>query len=281
LITSKLRGATDEKDVQIGGVQPLYDVPYRIGYSTTGAQSQPVQASGLVSVPVKAHGDKSPVLPYQHGTIFCDARVPSNKAMPAAAAVVDFLAAAPTRRQAQGVASSLWPGSAKEATPPWRRTACCRPATHCSCRTCRPWPRAPVRTTCQPLWMAWCATTTGWEVLWPIRRVLRYLGSAARNTLRKLVPTQLLPEDAGVEIGVGFRDPCLADGVQAIARHSSVHDCKPEVPLFLYQGRNNRTVPSANSVSALHALRARRTCGHPDRLPGHTVHPPWVAYHRS
>ena len=107
---------------------------------TSDAKGKTVQASGLVSVPDKPAGAKSPVLSYQHGTIFRDAEAPSNNAVaseisvvmaslgyivlapdyvgygvskgvphpylqaaPMAASVIDFLTAAKTWRQQTGV----------------------------------------------------------------------------------------------------------------------------------------------------------------------------------
>ena len=68
-------------ETQIEGLVPAYGVAaYRIEYMTTGAQGQLVRASGLVGVPLKAAGAKSPVLGYQHGTIYRDAEAPSNHA---------------------------------------------------------------------------------------------------------------------------------------------------------------------------------------------------------
>ena len=51
---------------------------WRITYLTTDGHGKSVTASGLVSVPVKPAGVASPVVSYQHGTIFKDADAPSN-----------------------------------------------------------------------------------------------------------------------------------------------------------------------------------------------------------
>lgn len=64
---------------KVGGVAPRYAVTaWRIGYLTTNESGQQVLASGLVAVPEKAAGSNSPVISYQHGTIFRDAEAPSN-----------------------------------------------------------------------------------------------------------------------------------------------------------------------------------------------------------
>lgn len=70
-------------------VVPRYSVTsYRIEYLTTDADGKEVRASGLVSVPQKPAGAKSPVLSYQHGTLFRDAEAPSNNAVASEVAVV-------------------------------------------------------------------------------------------------------------------------------------------------------------------------------------------------
>lgn len=68
---------------------PLYEVSnYRLSYLTTDGQGREIVASGLVSVPAKMAGAKSPVLSYQHGTIYKDAEAPSNAVTAAEPTVV-------------------------------------------------------------------------------------------------------------------------------------------------------------------------------------------------
>ena len=54
-----------------------------------------------------------------------------------------------------------------------------------------------------------------------------------------------------------FIDRFLADDVAAIAADSSVHDWKPDLPVRLYHGRDDRTVPYASSTSTLAAMQKR------------------------
>ena len=136
--------ALQAQDSRIPDLVPRYDVlAYRLEYTTSDVNGQPIRASGLVGVPAKAAGAASPVLSYQHGTIFRDSEAPSNNAVasevalvmasvgyivlapdyvgygaskgaphpyllsgPSAAAVVDFLTAAQTWRRQQGVADN-------------------------------------------------------------------------------------------------------------------------------------------------------------------------------
>ena len=68
--------------VFIGNNQQLllpYSVDsYKIIYSTIDTENQQINASGLLSIPKKSAGAKSPLLSYQHGTIFTDDNAPSN-----------------------------------------------------------------------------------------------------------------------------------------------------------------------------------------------------------
>lgn len=70
-------------------VAPVYEVAnHRLSYLTVDGQGRSVTASGLISVPVKGVGARSPVISYQHGTIFKDAEAPSNHAVAGEVAVV-------------------------------------------------------------------------------------------------------------------------------------------------------------------------------------------------
>ena len=74
---------------RLPAVNPIYDVAnHRVSYLTLDGQGRTVTASGLVSVPVKAAGARSPLISYQHGTIFKDAEAPSNHAVAAEAPVI-------------------------------------------------------------------------------------------------------------------------------------------------------------------------------------------------
>jgi pimeloyl-ACP methyl ester carboxylesterase len=113
---------------------------WRLTYVTRDGEGREVTASALAAVPVKPAGQRSPVMSWQHGTLFEDRRVPSNNqpleepaalmaslgyivvaadyvgygasrnvphpylmSAPTASAVVDLLTAAAQWRQASGV----------------------------------------------------------------------------------------------------------------------------------------------------------------------------------
>lgn len=84
-IVSAVRGTNR----RLPSVTPVYEVAnYRLTYLTLDAQGREIVASGLVSMPVKAAGARSPVLGYQHATTFNDAEAPSNRATADEPAVV-------------------------------------------------------------------------------------------------------------------------------------------------------------------------------------------------
>lgn len=53
---------------------------YKIIYGTVDANNTPIRASGLLTIPQKSSGAKSPLLSYQHGTIFLNNQAPSISA---------------------------------------------------------------------------------------------------------------------------------------------------------------------------------------------------------
>ena len=84
-----IAAALAAKESLAQGVVPRYGVvSYRLEYLTTDSDGREVRASGLASVPLKPAGAKSPVLSYQHGSIFQDAEAPSNHAVASEVAVV-------------------------------------------------------------------------------------------------------------------------------------------------------------------------------------------------
>ncbi|MBU1508115.1 MAG: lipase family protein [Gammaproteobacteria bacterium] len=283
------------------GVVPRYSVAsYRLEYLTTDADGKEVRASGLVSVPQKPAGSKSPVLSYQHGTIFRDAEAPSNNAVasevalvlaslgyivlapdyvgfgaskgtphpyllsaPSAAATADFLTAARTWRGQANVADNgqLFLTGYSEGgyvTMATHRALQMGGSPHLQQLRLVVAGAGPynVQTTMdglvdvvrneQPLIGA--LINPGF---------LRYLGGSVQREVRRLLLRALIPGDADVAYDTRFIDRFLADDVRALGDISSVYDYKPNVPVRLYHGRNDRTVPYASSVTTLRAMQNR------------------------
>lgn len=87
--------------------------------------------------------------------------------------------------------------------------------------------------------------------------LLRYLGSDVRNEIRRALLRLLVPSDADVTYQSAFIDTFLADDVAGTERDSNVDDWAPRVPVFLYHGRDDQTVPFASSTATLQAMAAR------------------------
>ncbi len=78
-----------------------------------------------------------------------------------------------------------------------------------------------------------------------------------RAEVRRLLLRQMVPEDGDVRYQTLFLDRYLANQRDAIAAEHSVHlGWAPEVPVYLFHGRGDLTVPFATSESALEAFRA-------------------------
>lgn len=296
-----ITAAIADKDSRVQGLQPRYAVTsYRLEYLTLGAQGQSVRASGLVSVPVKAAGAKSPVLSYQHGTIFRDAETPSNNAVaaevsvvmaslgyivlapdyvgygvskgtphpylqaaPMAASVVDFLTAATTWRRQAGVADNqqLFLTGYSEggyATMAAHRALQAGNSPHLQqLRAVVPGagPYNVQATLDSLIDLVRQENNVVGALINP--GFLRYLGGSAQREVRRALLKQLLPDDADTVIDPLFLDNFLSDNVAATARTSNVHDWRPQVPVHLYHGRDDRTVPYASSTRTLAAMQAQ------------------------
>jgi len=282
-------------------VVPRYTVAnYRIEYLTTDADGQEVRASGLASVPLKPAGAKSPVLSYQHGSIFQDAEAPSNHAVasevavvlaslgyivlapdyvgfgtskaskhpyllaaPAAASTVDLLTAARTWRAQAGVADN-----GQLFLTGYSEGGYATLAAHRAMQDAGSPHLAQLRMTVTgagPYDVQ--ATMDGLvDVVRQEQPVLgalidpgflRYLGGSVQREVRRLLLRALVPGDADVSYDTRFIDRFLADDTRYLAEVSSVHDWRPAVPVRLYHGRDDRTVPYASSTSTLRAMQAR------------------------
>ena len=85
--------------------------------------------------------------------------------------------------------------------------------------------------------------------------LLRFLGSSVRRQLRDELLKRLLPGDADVVFDTRFLDNFLADDKRAVALESSVHNWRPTLPVRLFHGPEDRTVPYASSFSALQTMQ--------------------------
>ncbi len=85
--------------------------------------------------------------------------------------------------------------------------------------------------------------------------LLQNLGSALRRQVRQEMLKRLLPEDSDVVFQTTFIDQFLANDREAIRRESDVHNWKPNKPVRLFHGRDDKTVPFIGSQSALFTMQ--------------------------
>ena len=283
------------------GVTPRYAVrSHRVTYVSSDKHSQPVTASGLISVPLKPPGARSPVLSYQHATTFHDDQAPSNKveaveppivlaslgyivlsadyvgfgaakglehpyltAAPSAAVVLDLLHAGQTWRQQQAVADNgqLFLAGYSEGgyvTLAAQRAIettgdALRQQLQASVPGAGPY---DVQATLDAQVEAVRAYNSTLGKLFEPHR-LSQAPEWVRNELRRLLLRQMVPDDADVRYQTLFLDRYMADDQAAIAAEHSVHlGWAPAVPVYLFHGRDDRTVPYAAATSALNTLRA-------------------------
>ena len=87
--------------------------------------------------------------------------------------------------------------------------------------------------------------------------LLHKLGKKAQDEVRRALLKQLIPSDADTTIDSLFLDNFLSDDVQGTERISNVHNWRPQVPVYLYHGQGDQTVPYASSTSTLGAMQAQ------------------------
>lgn len=289
-----------------GGIKPRYSVSsYRLNYVTTDKNGAKVTASGLVSVPVKAAGARSPVLSYQHASTFRNNQAPSIKveavepplvlaslgyivvspdyvgfgasygvehpyltSSPSSRAVIDMLSAAQTWRRQAGVADNgeLFLAGYSEGG---YATMAAHRAIHQQGGELKTQLQAAV-----PGAGPYDVQETLDEQLDRVRKLFPPLAllidpdhlsdasESVRNEVRRLLLRQMVPEDGDVRYQTLFMDRFLADDKAGIAAEHSVHlGWAPSVPVYLFHGRGDLTVPYSAAESARDTLRA---AGAPD-----------------
>lgn len=301
ITTTEIAQAVRAAGDRVPEVTPRYAVTtYRLNYLTTDAGGRQLTASALVAVPEKAAGARSPVMSYQHGTLFRDAEAPSNHAVaeepavvmaslgyivlaadyvgygaskgvphpylqsgPAAAAVLDLLTAAKYWRQLNRVADNqqlFLVGYSEGGHATLAAHRALQAGNHAqkaqlvgSVAGGGPY---QVQATMDAL-LGLVADDN------PLIAALLRPGTlkSLNSTLRLLVRNQLLkkalPDDADVVFDPSFIDLYLADDSAGLAALSNVHDWAPALPVRLFHGRDDRTVPYASASTTLAAMQAR------------------------
>lgn len=282
-------------------ITPVYSVAnYRLIYRTIDGHGRELTASGLISVPVKPAGAISPIISYQHGTIFSDAEAPSKHAQgdeaavimaslgyiviaadyvgfgsskgeehpyllskPSAAAVLDLLTAARSWRRSRQVGDNgqlflLGYSEGGYVTMAAHRAMQAEQTADLAGLVLSVPGSGPynVGATLDELVLRVCDE---YPLLGALVHpgLLRNLSSSVRNEVRRLLLRVLIPSDSDVTYQSDFIDNFLADDVAAVDRDSNVHAWQPQVPVYMYHGRDDQTVPFASSTATLQAMKAR------------------------
>jgi dienelactone hydrolase len=301
IAVADIAAAVQAPQSKTAGLVPRYDVVnHRLTYRTIDAQGQPIVASGLVSVPVKAAGAQSPVLSYQHGTIEQDSEAPTNRATveepavvlaslgyivvaadyvgygaskgtphpyllsaPTAAAVIDLLTAAKTWRERSSVADNgqlfligySEGGYATVAAHRALQAAGAAAGVGLVATAPGAGPYDIGATLDELLARVRAANPLLGAALSP--GVLRDLTPSQRTLVRELLLKELLPDDADVSFDASVLDSYLADDRAAIERVANVLGWAPAVPVRLFHGRDDQTVPYVVSTITLAKMRER------------------------
>lgn len=281
-------------------VTPRYAVnTYKLEYLTLDSNAREILASALVSVPVKPAGAKSPVLSYQHGTLFRNAEAPSNHATadepavimaslgyivvaadyvgygsskgaphpyllsaPSASAVLDLLTAAKYWRQKNKV-----PDNKQLMLVGYSEGGYVTMAAHRALQAGNHAQKAQLLGSVPGAGPYQLEVTLD-ALLHLVREdnpliaallnpgLLKNLGGSIRREVRDQLLKKALPDDTDVVFDPTFIDNYLADDSAAIERVSNVHNWKPALPMRLYHGRDDKTVPYASATVTLAAMKS-------------------------
>ena len=280
---------------------PRYAVAtWRVEYNTIDADGKPIRASGLVAVPQKAAGMPSPVVSYQHATIFRDVEAPSNNAVPSEFSVVlaslgyivlapDYVGFGASRGTPHPYLISAPMAAAVNdfltATRYWRATSQIKDngelfltgysegayATMAAHRALQ----AEDSPLLKGLRLAVVgggpydvqATLDGLIDLVRDKQpilgalispgLLRYLGGSVQREVRRALLRELIPDDADVVYDTRFLDSFFADDTLSIAQNNSVFDWRPQAPVLMFHGRDDRTVAYASAERTLDAMKQK------------------------
>lgn len=301
LTAASISQAAAQPDSWFKGLAARYDVKtYRLNYITSDAAGRKLLASGLLSVPVKPDGASSPVLSYQHATIFRNAEAPSQNVV---------ASEPPAQLAAQGyivvAADYIGFGASYGTQHPYMEATPTARAVVDMLQASRAWQsQNQVRDNGQLFMMGYSeggyATMaahrliqqTGGSMLGSLKAAipgagpydvkaaldglleqtvakypelqgivtpenLSQLGDTTRKRLRQLMVLVLLHNNQGdVVFRVDGIDRYLAGDLDGLARYNSVHlGWAPTAPVYLFHGKDDKTVPYAASTSALQALR--------------------------
>jgi len=266
-----------------------YDVDlYKLVYTTLDADEEIVNSSGLVAIPKKNTQLASPLLSYQHGTIFYDADAPSNDiaatAPPILLASLGFVTVAAdyvgygesrghphpyllqTPSAAVGIdlliASKKWLNqqnitlNSQLFLTGYSQGGYVTMAMH----------KALEKLNDPGMKVTAAVPAAGpYHIEETLDGLVDSLGFRSTNMERSLADTlanfiggQIVPDDSDVKFDNRIFSYYIGDGASGVAAEN-VHNWKATAPVRLFHGRDDETVPFINAPLALAAMQAKNS----------------------
>lgn len=265
-----------------------YDVDlYKVVYTTLDANSELINASGIIALPQKDSQVGSPLLSYQHGSIFYNAEAPSNDLastapptllaslgfitiaadyvgygeshghphpyllqIPSAAVSVDLLIAAKKWLNQRNI-----PVNSQLFLTGYSQGGYVTMAMH-KALAARNDPGLKV-TAAVPAAGPYHIEETLDTLIDNLD--LRSTATSERSiaeTLAEFIGGQIRPDDSDIELDTRIFSYYIDEGASGVA-NENVHDWKATAPVRLFHGRDDRTVPFINATIAQTAMQAR------------------------
>ena len=293
---SQINQAITAPATHITSVVPLYDITaYRLEYQTRDGKGNSVRASALLALPDKPASFKSPLLAYQHGTLYHNDEAPSNHAVASEPAVIlaslgyivmaadyvgygvsqgtphPYLLAQPSANAVVDLitASKTWLANQQIAhngqlfLTGYSEGGYVTMATHMAMQA-----QGLTVTSSVPgagpynIQLALDELLQGIAQENPLLSIvtspsfLQQLSKPLRIKLRNLMLDKILPDDADIVFQTDFLDNYLAGATATIAAKHNVDHWKPVKPVRMFHGQDDETVPYQVAVSTLQTMQA-------------------------
>lgn len=281
--------AVSKLGVEIPDEQFKYSVNlYRLNYQTVDGYGKAVTASGVVAIPNKGKNVPSPMLSFQHGTIFQDKEAPSNDltagAPPAVLASLGYVTVA---------SDYVGYGASKGKPHPYLLKAPSASAVTDFLRKSAKWLKNNQVSLNQQLFLTGYSEggyvtmaahqalqakpidglklTASFPAAGPyhISRTLKSITSLSTQTtadqrlspllvdwLTDKVMDALIPDNSDVVFQDTIIRNYLRKGSSGVTEHD-VYAWKAQTPVFLFHGRKDSTVPYFNATDAMSAMGAQ------------------------
>ncbi|CAA6819018.1 MAG: Serine aminopeptidase, S33 [uncultured Thiotrichaceae bacterium] len=260
---------------------------YKLVYTTLDADEKIVNSSGLVAIPKKNAQLASPLLSYQHGSIFYNAEAPTNDlsttAPPILLASLGFVTVAAdyvgygeshghphpyllqTPSAAVGIdlliASKKWlaqqdvPLNQQLFLTGYSQGGYVTMAMHKALETLND--STLTVTAAVPAAGPYHIEET-LDALVDSIRLRENTERSIADTLASFIGGQIVPDDTDIKLDTRIFSYYIDDGANGVAAEN-VHDWKATAPVRLFHGRDDETVPFINAPIALAAMQAKNS----------------------